>query len=277
MHSRYKKASSRIGRRQKIRKFIGLFLIVGIPTALIVGLILLLRADFLQIKNFEIAGADTIPQESIKDTALSFISGNKFFVIPKSDILFLNKNQLASVLLADFPRLQNVEVSKQFLAQSIKLSLTERKSDFLWCSAQNECFSMTKDGLVFEKMDNIQSSSSPMTIGATLGKVVFQGVLEGNPLMKNFDTPARMENYSKLIAILGNAGFPVGSVNIKSENEGTAETKMGSIIFNPQETDLSIAAQNAVLLINNVISKNPSALFNYIDARFDSKLFYKLR
>jgi hypothetical protein len=51
---------------------------------------------------------------------------------------------------------------------------------------------------------------------------------------------------------------------------------MGDIIFNPEGVDLSLVAQNTILLINEVKGKNPSAQFNYNDARFDNKFFYKL-
>ena len=87
MHkSKHKKASSKIAKRRKLRQYAGVFLKISVPTALLTGLIFLLRADFLQVKNFEVAGTEIIPQESLKKVAKSFITGSKFFVIPKSDI-----------------------------------------------------------------------------------------------------------------------------------------------------------------------------------------------
>jgi len=268
MHSKYKKASSRITRRSRLRRIFNLFLIISLPTAFLVSLVFLSRADFLQVKNFEVAGADTIPQESIKSTALNFASGKWLFLVPKSNFFLLSKNKLAAALLAAFPRIEKVDVSKQFFSGSIDLSIVERKADFLWCSAQNECFSMTKYGLVFEKSENAGD------------KIIFKGVLEGNPLTKNFATAEKMKSYSDLIDVFKNAGFGVDSINIESSDKAVAKVDINNfvsdVILNPEESDLSAVAQNTILLINEIKSKNPSAQFQYIDARFGNKFFYKL-
>lgn len=262
--SKFKKASSRIAKRQKAKKHIGLFLKISLPIVFIIGFIFLLRADFLQVKSFEVLGAETLQSESIKNIASSFASGTRFFLIPKSNIFLLNKDKLATALLANFSRLEKVAVNKQFLSKSVELSLTEREADFLWCSTQDECFFMTKGGLVFENSFD------------TNGRLIFRGVLEGDPLMKNFTTPEEMQNYLKLVEVLKNAGLEVGSINIESSDRAVAKTKIGDIIFNPGEADLSPAGENTILLINEIRNKNPSALFQYIDARFGNKVFYKL-
>lgn len=264
-NNRYKKASSRIARRGKLRRIFNLFLKITIPTALIVGFVFLLRANFLQVKNWQVVGADTIPEESIKNIASNFISGNNFFIIPKSNILFLNGSKLSSVLLSDFGRIQKVEVNKDFFSRSVQLSVSERQADFLWCSATDGCFFMTKDGFVFEKTDSTATD-----------KIIFSGLLNDDPLMKNFATPGKMQNYETFIGSLKDVGIDVSSVSIESLDRAVAKSNMGDIIFNPEETDLSTVAQNVILIINNVKNKVPSAQFNYIDARFGNKVYYKL-
>jgi cell division septal protein FtsQ len=264
--SRYKKASSRISKRQKTRKYAGMFLKITLPVVVLVGFVFLLRAGFLQVKNFEISGAETVPQENIKNAALSFASGTNFFVIPKSNIIIFNKGKLAAALLATFPRIEKVDVAKNFFGQSVELRVTEREADFLWCSIQGECFNMTKDGLVFESY----SAEAPRD------KIIFEGVLDGNPIMKSFATPAQMQNYLSLVNTFKNAKIVVTDINIELTDKATAKSNIGDIIFDPEGTDLSSVAQNAILLINQVKSKTPSAEFNYIDARFGNKMFYKL-
>ncbi len=270
--SRYKKASSRISKRQKTRKYAGMFLKIALPVVVLVGFVFLLRANFLQIKNFEIQGTETIPQENIKNTALSFASGTNFLVIPKSNIFFLSESGLANALLASNPRIEKVDVGKNFFSQSVELSVVERKGDFLWCSADGSCYFMTKEGLVFEKLD----SNSPNFAEASLGKIHFTGILDGNPIMKSFATPAEIQNYLKLVDVFKNAKITVTEINIELIDKATAKTDVGDIIFNPEDSDLSVAAQNAILLINDVKSKNASARFNYVDVRFGNKMFYKL-
>lgn len=263
--NRYKKTSSRIAKRDKTRKHVALFLKIALLTGFLVGAVELLRADFLQVKNFEITGGETVGQENIKKTAENFTTGTNFFLIPKSNIIFLNKGELANALLSKYGRIDKVYINKNILSDNLFLSIVERNADFLWCSVTDQCYFMDKSGLIFEK-----------TADAS-GKIIFRGVLEGNPLMKYFATAEEIKNYLSLVDIFKNNGFNVSSINIESADKGVAGTDIGDVIFNPGEADLSITAQNVVLLVNEIKSKTPSIRFNYIDARFGNKIFYKLK
>lgn len=274
----YKKASSRIAKRNKARKYAGLTLKIGLPIAVIIGAVFILREDFLQVRNFEVVGAENVMPKDIKNLASNLISGNSFFVIPKSNIFLLSDNKLAAAVEAEFGRVAQADVSKQFLSGSVTITVKERQADYLWCSADAECFFMTKDGLVFEKASFSASDflASPSTWAEPINKLIFEGNLQGNPLMKNFATPGQMQNYLKLVSAFKTAGFEIISINIESADEATAKSNIGGIIFDPQEADLSTVAQNAILLINNIQAKNPSASFNYIDVRFGNKVYYRL-
>lgn len=265
MHNtRYTKASSRIARRSEVKRIFGLILKIGLPVVFLVGFILLLRADFLQIKNFEITGTKTLSEESIKNLASSFATGTNLFLIPKSNILFFNKDQLTTALISEFSRLEKVEVNKKFFSQQIQIKIVERNEDFLWCSEAGLCFFMTKDGLVFQESKNASS------------QLIFKGLLKGDPLMQSFATPVKIQNYLKLVEAFKIAGFNVSSVNIESNDKAIAQTDIGDVYLNPEESDLFLVAQNVLLLINETKNKNPSARFEYIDARFGNKMFYKL-
>ncbi len=275
---KYKRASTRIARRNKIKKNISLFLKISLPIVLFIGFIFLTRAEFLQVKNFKVLGAETVTTENIKNTAFNFILGNRFLFIPKSNIIFLNKEKLTNLLLSKFTRLKKVEIDKHFFNKSINIKVIERKAKFKWCTKENQCFFMTKDGLVFEKILRIASSTKIASNRQNLDTlIIFKGLLKGNPLMKNFATPEEMQSYLKLVEIFKKVGFKVSSINIKFSDKAIAKTNVGDIIFNPKETNLSLVTENTILLINKIKNKNPSAQFDYIDARFGNKFYYKLR
>ncbi|MFA6269929.1 MAG: hypothetical protein WC657_01845 [Candidatus Paceibacterota bacterium] len=264
MHnSRYKKASSRITRRSELKRTFGLILKIGLPIAFLIGLVWLLRADFLQVKNFEVLGLTTLSEQNVKSLASDFATGTRLFLIPKSNILFINKKDLANVLLNNFNQIEKVEVNKKFFSHQVQLKVAERKPEFLWCSQNKVCYFMTSNGLVFEKTEN------------TKDKLIFEGVLTGDPLMQYFATPTQIQNYLKLVEVFKKAGFAVASFNIESADKATAQTDLGVVIFNPDEVDLSLVAQNVLLLVNETKIKNPSARFQYIDARFGNKMYYK--
>lgn len=277
--SRYNKASFRIARRSKLKRVFGLFLKIGLPIVFLLGFIFLARADFLQIKTFEVVGLEMVQPEEIKNVAQSLIFNQKgFYLIPNSNIIFLNKNKLVKELLSNFPRLEKVEINKKFFSRQIELKIAEKKADLLWCSSTDVCFLMTKDGLVFEKTNIIGADFEKSKVFSIepLNKVVFRGILIGDPLTKTFATPDKIKNYLKLIEIFNGVGFKITSINIESSDKAVAKSNIGDIIFNPEEVDLSAVAQNTVLLIKQTKIKNPTAQFNYIDARFGNKFFYKL-
>lgn len=268
MKNYYNSASSRIAQRRRTRKFFWKFLIIFLAIIFFAGAVFLLRANFSQIKNFEISGAEAIPPEEVVKSASNFISGNGLLVIPRSNIFLLNKEKLANEILRSFPRIQSAEIEKNFFRRSISISISERKADFLWCSYSNECFFMSQSGLIFEKISDPNFDLN--------SKMIFRGKIEGDPLMKNFASPESMKGFSDFIKILGNNGIQTSEINFESVDKAVAETGSGKIFFNPDETDLTASATNAALLLKEVLDKNPETRFEYIDTRFGNKIFYKL-
>lgn len=229
------------------------------PVFLLVSMILLLRADFLQIKSVEVTGNVSIQKEEVEKLVLEEISGQYFFVFPKSNYFFVKKEKLVQKILGDLSRTESVKINKNFNG-ILEISIKERQGDFVWCStADNQtCYLMSKDGSVFVE-------AQPEEI---LAKIIFRGDLT----TKN----SIFSNYLKAIDILQNAKFEVYEVDVELGDKAVFKTDIGDIFLNPEE-DLSISTPNAVILINEVRTKNPSAYFNYIDARFGNKVFYKLK
>jgi len=262
--SRYKKASSRIAERRKKRRYFVLVLKLFVPAVFLVAIFWCLRANFLQIKDFTILGAETVSSEEIKKVANNFISGNKFVVIPKTNILFLNKEELTDVLLSEFLRLEKVEIGKQFFDNVVELKVAERSADFLWCSALDQCFFMNMSGLIFEKTENVD------------GKLIFKGIVIGDPLMQNFSSASKIQDYIKFVDTFKIENINTSIIDINSPDKGILHTNFGEIFFSPDDPNLSLVAQNVILLIKETKDKKPNAEFQYIDARFGNKMFYKL-
>lgn len=266
MYQKRYKPSSRIKRRSKTRHYFNIFIKIGLPTVVFIGFIFLTRADFLQVKSFEVVGTKTIQPEEIKNVANGFISGSRFFLMPKSNIFLVDKDKLIANLLSSFNRLEQVEMNKRFFAKTVELKVIERQADLLWCSQDESCFLMSKDGLVFAEAQKKEVSDL----------IIFRGNIIDNPLFKNFASKEQMFNYLKAIEILRGAKLEVSEINVESKDKAIFKTDIGSIFLNPEE-DLALSTPNAVILINDVKSKNSSAQFDYIDARFGNKVFYRVK
>ena len=263
--SRYKKASSRIKKRSKTKHFFSLIFKIGLPVILIVGAVFLLRADFMQLKSVEVVGNQDIPSDVIERLTHENLLGSRLFFIPKSNFFIFNSRSLEQKILTNFPRVESVEVSKD-LDGIIHIILSERQKDFVWCATEEACFLMSKDGRVFAEAGSEE----------ILGRIIFKGNIYGKPISQNFAVGGDMQNYLKVIGGLQNSGLQVFSVTTESPNKAVVKTGIGDIFLNPEE-NMSLSIPNITLLIQEIQSQNPSARFNYIDARFGTKVFYKLQ
>jgi len=260
---RYKKASSRIRERGKFKKYLARFLKLVVLVAILSGIIFLIRADFLKVKEVRVSGAETVSEADIKRVVEGYMEGNNYFVVPRSNIIFVGSSELESILQKKFPRLSSVDVSKQINHLDVKL--VERSRDFLWCVG-GECFLMDRTGLVFAK-----------AAGAELeGKLIFEGGIAGDPELKQFVSFESLENFLKLVDSLESGGQKIEKVRIESDERMIVKTELTEIIFDPQEKKFEEAGENALTIISDILQKNPAARIQYIDARFGTKVFYKL-
>jgi len=255
----YRKASSRIRERNKVRRSVGLFLKIFVLSFILIGPILIMRADFLQVKDVEISGAETISAENIKKVGLDFISGQRLFLIPKSNILLLNEDNLANVLLSDFPRIEKVYINKK-VNRNIEVKVLERSRTYIWCDSDNECFNMSKGGLVFEKLEDRDEKEK---------KIIFRGGINGDPIRQHFASEEKMQNYLKTIDIFKQAGFSVSSISLELSDKVVFDIKIGKVFLNPKE-DMTLPVQNVILLIDDIkqaiASKDYGSVEIYIES-----------
>lgn len=262
--SRFSKASSRIGKREKTKKKLKNILRVGVPTLLVVLFVFVSRLDSLQVSNINVLGAVAVSGDDVKNATLESLEGNYLYLIPKSNILFFKKDALASVIKSEFPTIKDLNIERE-IDGSVNIKVLERLPDFVWCNSGVGCFLMSKDGMIFAES----------TADDIANKIIFKGVLSDNPITKTLDSGERMQIYEETIDTLSESDINVKEVNIESSLKVTFKSDMGDIILNPEDKNIKESVQNAILLIEDTKVKKKDTKFEYIDARYGSKLFYK--
>ncbi|MBN2094076.1 MAG: hypothetical protein JW740_01770, partial [Candidatus Zambryskibacteria bacterium] len=197
--------------------------------------------------------------------------------IPKSNIVFFDKNFLTSILLSQNSRIEKIEINRDFFLRNVTVSIIERQADYLWCSDSGDCFFMNKNGLVFKRAPFTESEFllSSVNYLEPKNRIIFRGVLNENPLLENFTSSEQMQKYIEMLSNFKAVDIEIFSISSEAPDKAIANSSLGNVIFNPQE-DLVLIAQNVILLVEEIKSKNPEAIFDYIDTRFGNKLFYKL-
>lgn len=264
INKRYNKSLSRLADRNKKLRKIKVGVVFALPVLLLVALSLLSRISSFQISSVEVSGEESIAKDDIENAALESISGNKFFIFPRTNVFMVNESALASVLLSEFPRIENINVEKN-ADGVLKVKIKERQAVASWCK-DTSCFLLDSTGLIY----------SPVNSELELfGKIIFRGRIDGDPLMKSFQTKEIMDSYFKAVSVLKDNNIETTSIEIESRDKGIIKTSIGNIFINPESLELVEAIENAILVIEERKANNNEFVFEYIDVRFGNKVFYK--
>ena len=210
-------------------------------------------------------GQAAISAEQVESLAATALAEKYFLIVPKSNFFIFDNENLEAILLKNFPRIETVRVDKK-INGTLAIALKERRGDFLWCSAENVCFLMSRNGLIFAEASPAERQN----------QIIFKGNITDSPLMKYFDNEVQMQKFSAVIRMFGDASIGVNTVEFESADKIVFGTERGNIILNPLD-ELVEPVHNVLLLITDSVSKNPGVEFEYIDARFGKKMFYKLK
>ena len=266
--------------RNKIIIFTFLVLVI------LIGLSFLSRWEKFKIKNIEVVGNKVIDAKDIENVAREELSGNYFWLFPKTDFLIYPKDTIKKELVDKFKRFKSVSL-KLTDAKTLQVSVTEREGKYLWCGdtlpvSNNtndlKCFFLDSTGYIFDQ--------APYFSGNIYFK--FYGTVDdiNNPIGTSF-LPSNFENiiYFKQslddmqlkpsLFYLEDGGD--GDIYLVSKNILTEDPK---IIFK-LDSDFEKIVENLQVAINAdplmTELKNKYDSLLYIDLRFGNKVYYKFK
>ncbi len=263
---KYSKPSLRIAERNNRRRKFYFYIKILLFLIFIVGAIFLFRADFLKVKKIEIYGLVTIQEDEIINKVKNLIEGNVFFIFPRSNMVLIDDDKIVNSIKSINNRIETVDIDTK-INNILKINIKERESGYIWCSFAYDCFLMDISGLIFDTSAKSEKD----------GKLVFYGRIRTDPIMQKFASKEELDLFAKLSQILKENKINVLSINTDQFDKTYLITDIGDIILNLEDKEILKSIDNVLVLIENHQSKNPNTLFNYIDARFGNKLFYKLK
>lgn len=105
-------------------------------------------SQFFQISRVEVEGNKFVSTKDIRDTVRFGLVGRVYGVIPARHISFFPKDQIKITLADKYPRLDEIIFYRESL-NLIKVSVTEKKPEALWCSDDGSCSFVDRDGFVY--------------------------------------------------------------------------------------------------------------------------------
>jgi len=236
--------------------------IVGVP-------IFFARTSYLQINAILVSGNSVVATSRVEDVVRSVLSGNYWYVFPKSNIFLYPKNALQKALYEASSRIEIVEISTT-PPHTIAVSLREREVRALWCPGEvlSDCFFLDSRGFVFDRAPSFTKNVY----------FVYRGNIEGDPIGKQYiskDLFRKAELFTEHIRSLGLD--PVSLVYTDDDEATISLAQGGSILFSLRD-DITKNTSNleSVLLDSSLgLVKNGALTVLSIDLRYGNKVILK--
>jgi len=249
------------------------WVVVFVSFLVITGIYTVFFLDKIQVENVLVSGNKKIGSDKIMNITSDVVNKKIFKIIDwqvnTKSILFVNTNQINQKILSAFPEIYTAKVTKKF-PQTVTIEIEERKQFGLFCQDKDgadECFSMDQDGVVFESLPFLPSSTivlrqiqeyKDISIGErVIDSKTIQGVAKiGKELKNNFN-------------------IDIQEALISSPTLLVIKTMENWRAFFNFETDVDgQIAKMIAMLDSGVIGQDRSGL-QYIDFRFKNRAYYK--
>ena len=118
-------------KRKKAQERMIIFIAVLFVLALI-GLVVLARTPKAQITKITVTGNHVVQAQDVIDHASRFLSGNYFYLIPRSNDLLYPRKSIIGDLVDSYPRFRSVQVYRTS-NDTININVEEVRGYALWC------------------------------------------------------------------------------------------------------------------------------------------------
>lgn len=251
-----KKKRSRIIKRGILGGVLAILLLFGARAVL--------NLDIFTIKSIEIIGADKVSPEDIKSLVSAEIDKSKFGIFSKRNFLFVNTNNISSIIQKSFPDFSKVHTTLAGLG-SLVINVIERSPYAKWCyeNDHKQCLIIDEKGFAFEK-DELNVATTTLSI-FTESKPVYETEI--------FD----IDKFSKMkqwVDYFGQFNFKIVSVTLIDEDY-FMKTLDGLEIRVKSTDNLDSIITKLTSIINDLKKENDTTSIDSIDLRHGNKVFLK--
>ncbi len=216
---------------------------------------------FFWVDNIQISGSEMIPREDIEN----FIEDRIFFDISflySKTIFLIKKSEISVDIIQEFPEIRTVTIKRVF-PDKLEVRIKEREALAIWCRENKnaECFLIDREGIIFRRFS---PSGMAVIFGGNNNAQLGENALSREEMSLLVDIWKEVKN-------VGIIGFTVSDSDI---NIRTAEK--WNILFTSRES-VSSQALKLFLTIENRIPSEKRKDLDYIDVRFENRVYFKYK
>ena len=250
--------------KKPVFKKLWFWILVLIFAIIISGFYFLFFYPGFQLKNILISGNQKVKTEDLESVVLNDASTGlvnfwKIKINSKS-LLFVDDKKINTDILKSFPEIGEVKINKNFL-QTITLNVSERKPIGEYCQADNSCFSIDADGVVFDQVSAVPENVTIVRQALENGQV-FSGeqIINQNIISSIDKIQQNLKDNFKINLTQALITSPVRLDVITSEN--------WKIYFDlDPNSDIGLQITKLNVLLNGGISAVSRKKLRYIDLR----------
>lgn len=247
------------------------FLFFGVAA----GIIMLLGAEQLQVKNISFSGLKTLSADELQARMFQELRGKYALLVPKRSMFLVQKNALADMLRQKFPRLRTVAVSREF-PSALAVAVEERELWAILCNDANTPENADNIACVYVDETGFAFEEAPYSVGSLILKVRtdFQEVRAGEQTL----APEVAQSMRLLETRIEGAGLRVRRYEFLKQvpSEIRVEVDEGFALLFLREDDFSNVFRVLKTVLEQEIKEKRKNL-EYIDLRFGNKVFYRFR
>ena len=261
-----KSQAEKAHRRRRVRTII----VSVLAVIVVVGAIWALNAKAFKVSTIEVVNNTSLETEDLNKMVEDVIEGRYFFIVPKSNALFIPVERIRRTIKRQSPEVDSVKISKQGLSQ-LNIEVKKRVPYVVWCDesqAKRRCFFADKAAYLFLEAPNSNLRLFP----------VFYGNGDGKILGTQFMEEVNFKNAHAFYSFLEEQGLSVNHMSPSGKDLMAVLDSGASIIFDPQEVDDAATNISALLSSPELTGEGfDIEVVEYVDLRYGSKVFWKTR
>lgn len=226
----------------------------------------------VQVKGSGLVSSDEVLALVKEQTASAYLGA-----FSKNNILLFPRTAIEEKIKATYKTVASAAISFSGVHNAV-VAIEERAPAALWCAGTaahaGECFYMDKSGYIFKR--------APEFTGAVY--VSYFGVISpehaNDPTGLQFLSPTDFSKLADFVSSVGRLGVQPATVSLEQNGDGTLRLLSGSSILFSRALDYGQTLENLNSIINaEQITLHGTFLtsFDYINVRFGTKAFFKLR
>lgn len=254
-------------KRWLIRNCLSGLVVVILVTLGLVGIWYGSRVDSLTVSKVEVAGNETVSVEVIEETTSDLLDGSYLGLVPYRFAPMVPLDKIETVLKKELPRIQSIAFEKA--VPTLHLTIEEYSPFALWCleDERNNCLYIADTGYAFAK--------APELYGGTFYRFI---TLDNKPEIGQYATDHRQmvdavwfaDHLEKIL------NFSVFTIEINQFGEMFFIRHDNSTIKIIKEYPVVESFRYLeTLQASGEFSDIFLEEFDYLDARFGNKLFFK--